>query len=289
MTAPATAMTRAPADILYRPRGRLRSNHVGAHPSSEVGGFSVFRDQTPFLRHPDARRIDLRATLRDPFGETHVRRFEQRSALDVYALVDLSASMGFVGVVDRFAVACEICFALAFSTTRIGDRFGLIAGSDVLFESLFLPATRMRSAALHAVERLQAQHPVGAGAQSLIQGAARLGADRKLVLLISDFRWLETMIESVFDALALHDVMPVVLVDSVELDPPRWGLLELQDAETGRRRLMLMRPSLRQRWIDTESTRRQRLTHLAAARVRVPIFIENSFDPHALSLRLMAG
>ena len=114
---------KTPADIIYHPRGRFRSNHVGAHGSSEVGGFGVFRDQASFLSYPDARRIDLRATLRDPFGETYVRRFEQRNAIEVYAIVDLSASMGFVGAVDRFEIACEICSALAFSVTRIGDRF----------------------------------------------------------------------------------------------------------------------------------------------------------------------
>lgn len=280
---------RPPADILYRPRGRFRSNHVGAHASSEVGGFGVFRDQTPFLRYPDARRIDLRATLRDPFGETHVRRFEQRSAIDVYALVDLSDSMGFVGVVDRFAVACDICAALALSATRIGDRFGLIAGADHLREGVCLPPTRGRSVALKRIERLRREGPDGGSAQSLLRAGMRLGAERKFVLLISDFRWRTQMIERILESLALHDVAPVALVDSVERDPPRWGLLPLRDAETGRRRLMAMRPALRQRWIDAEYGRRHRLTHLCAGRARAPVFIEDRFDPHSFSLRLMAG
>lgn len=280
---------KAPADLLYRPRGRFRSNHVGAHASSEVGGFGVFRDQVPFLRFPDARRIDLRATLRDPFGETHVRRFEQREAVDVYALVDLSASMGFAGAVGRFSVACDICAALAVSTTRIGDRFGLIAGSDTLLDSLHLRATRIRSVAIDAVGKLRRETPAGVTASSLGQAARRLGAARKLVFLISDFRWPQSDIERVFDALALHDVMPVALVDSVEITPPRWGLLELRDCETGRRRMIVMRPSLQQRWIAAETGRRQRLTHLAAGRARAPIFIEDDFDPHALSLRLMVA
>lgn len=280
---------KAPADLLYRPRGRFRSNHVGAHASSEVGGFGVFRDQTPFLRFPDARRIDLHATLRDPFGETHVRRFEQRSAIEVYALVDLSASMGFVGAVDRFAVACDICAALAFATTRVGDRFGLIAGGDTLRQSMLLPATRLRSAAVNVIERLRRESPAGASAYGLKQAALRLGAGRKLVLLISDFRWPQAQIGDVLDALALHDVMPLALVDSVELNPPRRGLLELRDCETGRRRMMVMRPSLQQRWIAAERERRQILTHLSAGRARAPIFVENHFDPRALSLRLMAA
>lgn len=276
-------------DILYRPRGRFRSNHAGAHSSSEVGGFGVFRDQAPFLRHPDARRIDLRATLRDPFGETHVRRFEQRSAIDVYAFVDLSASMGFVGAVDRFPVACDLCASLAYSTTGIGDRFGLIAGDVTLREGAFLPATRNRSAAFGAVDKLRRERPAGAGAQSLERAAARLGAGRKLVLLISDFRWPEKQIEGVFDALLQHDVAPVALVDSVELDPPRWGLLQLQDAETGRRRLLVMRPALRQRWLALETERQRRLRHIATGRARAPIFVMDHFDPQAISQRLMAA
>lgn len=279
----------APADILYRPRGRFRSKDGGAHASSEVGGFGVFRDQTSFLRYPDARRIDLRATLRDPFGETYVRRFERRSAIDVYAFVDLSASMGFVGVVDRFAVACDLCASLAFSSTRMGDRFGLIAGAGHSRESAFLPATRSPSAALRAVARLRGERPAGASAESLRLAATRLGEGRKLVLLISDFRWPERFVQEVFEALARHDVVPVVLVDSIELDPPRWGLLELQDSETGRRRMVVMRPALKKRWIDAEAARREKLRRLAARCARAPVFIEDRFDPRSLSLRLMAA
>lgn len=280
---------KTPADILYRPRGRFRSNHAGPHGSSEVGGFGVFRDQAPFLRYPDARRIDLRATLRDPFGETHVRRFEQRSAIDVYAIVDLSASMGFVGAVDRFGVASDICAALAFSATRIGDRFGLIAGGAGLREDLFLPATRSRSAAMCAVKRLESIRPVSAHAESLVGAAKRLGAARKLVLLISDFRWPQTLIARVFESFALHDVLPVVLVDSVERSPPRWGLLELHDPETARRRLIVMRPALREKWVEAEAKRRKELIEIAAGRVRPPIFVEDRFDSHSLSSRLMAA
>lgn len=278
-----------PADILYRPRGHFQSNHPGAHVSSEVGGFGVFRDQAPFLRYPDARRIDLRATLRDPFGETHVRRFEQRRRIDVYALVDLSASMGFTGAVDRFSVACDLCEALAFSATRIGDRFGLIAGGEILRENAFLPATRLRSAAFQAVARLREERPAGASAASLKNAATRLGAGRKLVLLISDFRWPARLLQDVFDALTLHDVLPVALVDSVELNPPSWGLLELLDPETKQRRMIVMRPGLRQKWIDAESKRRAELIQLAAGRVRPPVFVEDRFDPRSLSLRLMAA
>lgn len=278
-----------PADILYRPRGQFRSNIVGAHASREVGGAGAFRDQASFLRHPDARRIDIRATLRDPFGSTYVRRFEQRSSIELYALMDLSASMSFVGAVQRFEVAFDLCESLALSATHIGDRFGLIGAGGVVKRPLFFGATRARSAALAAIARMRSYAPCGAGAEGFGGAARLLGTTRKLVVLISDFRWPEVQIQKVLDSFALHDVVPLVLVDSLETEPPTWGLLDLVDSETGDRRLLFMRPSLRSRWIKAEQVRRRRITQIAATRSRAPIFIENRFDASLLSQQLMAA
>lgn len=276
-------------DILYRPRGRFAANHVGAHTSSEVGGFGVFRDQAPFMRYPDARRLDVRATLRDPFGGTYVRRFEQRAAVDVYALVDLSASMGFVGAVSRFEVALDLCAALAYSATRIGDRFGLFACNEALIDRATFLATRSRRAAIAGVEKLGYETPCGSSAEGVLAAAAALGATRKLVVLISDFRWPQRLIKQAFDALSLHDVAPLVLIDSLEAAPPKWGALELRDSESGRRQFLLMRPALQRRWIDAEHGRRRDLARLSAMRSRAPIFIQDSFDPDDLSIRLTAA
>ncbi len=47
----------------------------------------------------------------------------------------------------------------------------------------------------------------------------------------------------ILDALWRHDVVPVVVRDrGEEHDLPAWGLMELQDLETSRRRLAVMRP-----------------------------------------------
>ncbi|WP_292530929.1 DUF58 domain-containing protein [Methylocystis sp.] len=276
-------------DILYRPRGRFAANHVGAHVSSEVGGIGVFRDQAPFMRYPDARRIDIRATLRDPFGATYVRRFEQRASIDVYALVDLSGSMGFVGAANRFRVAVDLCAALAYSVTRVGDRFGVFSYEGALIDRSTIPATRSRRAALAAVERLGAETPRGSSAKGVLDAAAALGATRKLVFLISDFRWPEPLLEQAFDALSPHDVAPLVLIDSLESAPPKWGVLALRDSESGGRRLLVMRPALQRRWIEAEQARRRNLARLSSLRSRAPIYIEDSCDPVDLSIRLTAA
>jgi uncharacterized protein (DUF58 family) len=265
----------APLDIAYCPRGRFRSNEIGSHPSSEVGGFGVFRDQTPFLRHPDARRIDVRATLRDPFGETYVRRFEQRQAIEVYAIADLSASMGFGA---KFDLMVDLCATLAYSANRIGDRFGLMGCDRALRPDVLFPATRSRSLALRAAESLREAPCAGEGAEGFLAAAAALGASRRLVFLISDFRWPVALIERVLDAFSLHDTIPVTIADSTEDTPPRWGLVELVDAETGARRLTAMRPSLQARWIEKERRRHAEIARLAIGRAREPIILRDSFD-----------
>ncbi len=70
---------------------------AGAHRGTLAGSGGLFRDFVSLLDYPDPRRIDLRVSVRDPFEAIHVRRFEQNSAISVYVLVDVSASMGFGG------------------------------------------------------------------------------------------------------------------------------------------------------------------------------------------------
>lgn len=275
-------------DIAYRPRGHVSNGSVGAHSGVDVGGIGVFRDHARFIQFPDARRIDIRATMRDPTGETHVRRFEQRNSIDVYALVDLSASMGFQGAARRLDLVADLCAALAFSSTRIGDRFGLAACDATLRNDFLLPATRARGAAVAAAERLRDAKPRGASAQGLLEAAGLIAGRRKLVLLISDFRWPPDFARRLFGRLAQHDLAPILLADSAEeRDLPRFGLVELDDLESGARRLVLMHPSLRRRWRACEAERRDALRRLALEHGRPPFVIDDAFDADALSRHLL--
>ena len=281
---------RPTAEILYLPRWRPRGSRVGAHRGRDAGGLGTYRDQVPFLSLPDARRIDMRATLRDPFEGVHVRRFEARTAVEVWALVDLSASMRFQGAADRMALARDLCVGLAGSATRIGDGFGLIGCDEAIRRDLYLPATRRRGPALSMADRLGAVEGVTTSAAGMLDAAHQLAGRPKLVFVISDFRWPETLIGRVFGSLALHDAVPVLLADSAEDEGlPDWGLAELEDLEGAGRRLVFLRPSLRRRWIDQERERRERLRAAAVtAGVRAPFVLYDRFDADALSRHLLS-
>lgn len=278
------------ADIVYLPRWRPGGSAVGAHRGRDAGGLGTYRDNVSFLRLPDARRIDIRATIRDPFEGTYVRRFETRTAIEVWALVDLSASMRYRGSGDRMELVRRLCAGLASSAARIGDSFGLAACDEDLREDLLLPPTRRLGIALDRIERLQAPVCDGRGAGGLIEAARRLAGRPKLVFVVSDFRWPEALVHDVFAALALHDAVPILLADSSEGEGlPSFGLVEFDDLEGGGRRVVLLRPSLRRRWIERERERLGTLHRIASTYGRPPFRLADRFDAEALSRHLLTS
>jgi uncharacterized protein (DUF58 family) len=255
---------RAAVDLPYRLDWRAAGVRIGAHRGKVVGTGGLFRDFDTLMRSPDPRRIDLRMSMRDPHETLYIRRFEQKTAITVYALVDLSASMSFAGSVAKMQVVADLCATLAASTRRIGDAFGLIGCNEHIVPQFFLPATRSRGSEADMVEGLRNYVPVGRSAEGLIEGASYLAGRRKLVFVLSDFYMPLATIERLFEALSQHDVVPIVLKDRRETsDLPRYGLVSLTDLETGRRRLLAMRPGLREKWRSDAEAQMRALNALA--------------------------
>lgn len=282
------------APIPYRLRWRPRGARVGAHPGSGEGGDGVFLRHRPLWQNPDPRRIDLRETLRDPLGNVQVRSFARRSAVAVVAVVDLSGSMGFDGGFSgraaRMETVAALCATLAVSAGKMGDRFGLIGCDAGVREDVLIPATHRRGVETDACARLLAAIPRGASAEGLLEVADRLPARRSLVVLISDFLLPLDLVEAVFDRLWRHDVLPVLLRESEgDADLPAWGLVALRDLETGRRRLTVMRPSLRAAWRHAAQAHRTALDRLFRRHGRAPFILTDPFDPDALAEHLAAG
>ncbi|SHG73199.1 DUF58 domain-containing protein [Pollutimonas bauzanensis] len=252
------------ADVSYALRWRVRGLHPGAHRGMGGGRSGVFRGLAPFDRCPDVRRLDLRHSLRDPFGQWQVREYEPRTAATVYALVDISASMAGGPAAGQMPLAARLCELLARSARRNGDAFGLYAcGSEIHGEFSF-PARR---AGIHAAEiasRLAAVAPAGQGASGLGKAAGPLAGLRKLVFLISDFLFPPQEAAAILTALSAHDVVPIVLDSDALADLPDWGLAQLYDLESGQQRLMLLRPSVRKRWMAHAAARAARLDQLCA-------------------------
>src|SRR5690606_31296083 len=129
--------------------------------------------------------------------------------------------------------------------------------------------------------------PADDSAAGLAQVAEHLAGPRKLVFLISDFLFPDEQIEKILATLVLHDVIPVVLQDTAIAGLPEWGFSEFADLESGRRRFVILRPSLKRRWLDQAEKRRKHLDSIFRQYVNPPFAITDQLDIEALNTYLL--
>lgn len=284
-------MTHQPLrDVAYRLPWRSSGIRQGVHRSRMTGGGGKFKDLAPLLDQPDPRRIALRASLTNPFEQLLVRRFEQTTAISVYALVDISASMNFRGRTHKLSLASDLVDALAKCAARAGDKFGVIAFGDTVAPDHLLPATRSASAHTSVVESLRSLQPSDRGTGGIEEAAGFIAGRRKLVFLISDFLNPPAEIDRMFACLAMHDVIPIELDDSRQIDDlPDWGLLRLNDLETNAQRLVMMRPALKAAWRERQTARKKELYARSDAAGREAFPVKDEVDWSALAAYLTYG
>jgi uncharacterized protein (DUF58 family) len=270
--------------VEYRVHWKTAGIRPGAFRGTQSGPGERFRTSVPLHARADPRRIDVRATLRDPLGGVWVRDFEQQTALKVLVLADVSASMRYVGSHDKMVQVQRIAVAVARSAWRNGDAFGFYAASEQTHAELTLPARLNRGAAEWLERKLAQYSPQGSSARGLLQVAAQLPHRRALVFLVSDFHWPTGDLDALMRRLAHHSVVPVVLWDPAEVQAiHRHGIAVLRDLESGGRRFVWLRPSL----VDSLRARRRdreaELRRICASFGSMPFFVRDRFDPIELT------
>lgn len=272
----------------YRLPGPAAGHFPGAHRSPRGESGFEFRRHLPLADAPDARRIDIHASLRDPFGNWQVRVYAQRMAAQVLLIADLSASMGFVGRHRKLDTLADFAEGLAYAAYRCGDAFGFIGCDDTVRADLLLPLTRARGAGLGLGPRLRGlrlgEGRGDLGAAGLLQAHRHLRRQRSLIFLLSDFHLPPAQIEALLRSLAGHAVVPVVVWDPLEFTlPAGQGLAPLRDPETRAERLVWLRPVLRERWSRLEDERRTFLDQLFRRHQMRPLHLADGHDPDAVT------
>jgi hypothetical protein len=294
----------APEEFHYRLPGRISGQRPGSHRGSSVGAGQEFVTHLSLYDRPDPRRLDLRASLRTlraywsrdsgdvPSGDWLVRVNRQRAGTAVRAIVDVSASMCFGSRRPKLHVVADFIEALGMSAFRVGDAVGMMAFDVAERPELFMPARVSRgmgaimAAALRdACEtRLPLHHENQLPSDGLEDAAARLAGQQGLVFLVSDFHWPLERLGAVLDLMAHAGVVPIVVWDPAEIEPPsRNSIASLSDAETGARRTLWLRPRLREEWRLAVARRRAEIDSFFAAHALRPFYMEGAFDADALS------
>jgi uncharacterized protein (DUF58 family) len=268
---------------------------AGAYLSVFKGRGMEFDEVRPYVPGDDVRTIDWNVTART--GEPHVKRFVEERELTVMLLVDVSASQDFgSGRRSKLEAAVELSALIAMSAVENGDKVGMLlfhGGAD-----LYIPPRKGGKHALRVVREVLARGEGAAAGPSLRSAMfelprtvrrwfAKLQAKTKaeprrstsiaaalefcrqvlprraVLFLVSDFLD-DGYLQVLRHANRKHDVVAALITDPREAEMPAAGLVTLEDAETGKLRLVdtrsaSFRSELAMRAKDRQDTLRDQL------------------------------
>jgi len=203
----------------------------GEYHSTFKGQGMEFEEVRQYQPGDDIRLIDWNVTART--GQPYIKKFREERELSVVLLVDASSSGAF-GTRERFKseTAAELCALLAFSAIKNNDKVGLIIFTDKIEK--FVPPKKGKAHVLRLIREILYFKPQGIGTDisGAVQYMNRVIKRRSVVFLISDY-----LSEGFYRPLQIannkHDVIAIKISDPRETTFDDFGLIELQDAETG--------------------------------------------------------
>jgi uncharacterized protein (DUF58 family) len=230
--------------LQFKARRAVEELLGGEYHSDFKGAGIAFDEVRPYQPGDDVRGIDWNVTAR--MDAPFVKRYIEERERTVVLVLDASASLDFgTGLRTKRQAAAEIAALIGFSALANNDRVGLLLFSDRL--ERFLPPVKGQKHALRVVRDILFFTPQHKGT-SLAHSLDHLNQvlrRRAIVFLFSDF--LDDGYERTLRRTARrHDLIAVRLSDAREDALPDVGLVELDDAETGRRLVIdTSRPALR--------------------------------------------
>jgi len=272
------------SEFHYRIPRRLGAWRPGSHPATTLGAGQEFVSHMSLYDRPDPRRLDLRASLRDVREDWLIRVNRQRAAVPVHVVVDVSASMSFGASKPKLRVVADFVEALGLSAFRVGDALGMVAFDEEERMDLFVPALMSRGSGSLMASLLRSCSATSRGAAGVEAATHRLAGRPGLVFLVSDFHWSLSILDRALDSLSRAFVVPVVVWDEREVEPPeRSGLIRVRDLEEGSLRTLWMRPALRAQWREGVAQRRAELDAAFARHSLRPFYMQGAFDGEAMS------
>jgi uncharacterized protein (DUF58 family) len=260
------------------------SIQLGDHPGTQRGIGSDYRGTINLVDYPDARRMDLRQTIRDPFEQVQVRQFNQDSTTPIYAVCDLSGSMQFTGQQRKLDTAIEIATAVANSAYQAGDLFGFIGYHQQVIEDFTLPLSRSFHQSKQTIALLHTYQSQRMGMDGVTDMPNFLGQTRALVFWISDFHMPLPVIEKTLLAMSAHKVVPIVLWDDEEYKKlPKFGFGTMIDLETGRNRTLFFRGEVKAKFLAAFNARREALEALFLRFDSPALFMHGDYRPELMT------
>lgn len=217
---------------------RRLSDHIfgGEYHSTFKGRGMTFSEVRQYQFGDDVRSIDWNVTAR--YNEPYIKVFEEERELTMMLMVDVSGSELF-GTTNQFKkdIITEISATLAFSALQNNDKAGLILFSDAV--ELYIPPKKGKTHVLRIIRELLEFKP-NSNRTDLAEALKFMSSvmkKRAIVFVLSDF-----IADDYEKALKIsgnkHDLTGIRIYDEREQTIPNLGMVQMQDAETGRVQLV---------------------------------------------------
>jgi len=216
-----------------------------------------FAEVREYVPGDDVRTIDWNVTARS--GHPYVKKFIAEREMTVMLVVDGSASMRFgTGLKWKSELAAELAAVLGFSAIRNSDKVGLCLFSDHVEK--FIRPQKGRTHTLRLVREVLDYQPRRSGThlEEALRTLNRVVKRKAVVFLLSDFYQAPERLLAITNR--RHDLIALQIVDPREQALPDVGLLDMEEAETGKR--LLIDTSVRSVRAAFDVKARERQKHL---------------------------
>ena len=202
----------------------------GAYRSRFRGGGIEFSEVREYAAGDDARRVDWNVSAR--YNDLFVKEFVEEKELNVYVVMDMSASNDFGFVKTKKELGFEITASLMFSALKNNDRVGLGLFTDSLEK--FVPAKKGKKHMMEILKKLLEYTPQSTQTD-IFRSLSELQKNlkrRSVVFVVSDFM-SDSFVKPLRYLKLKHQIVLVNISDIRETEIPQIGHVYLEDAESG--------------------------------------------------------
>jgi uncharacterized protein (DUF58 family) len=225
-------------DLELAARVVVEGLRAGGHRSPFHGYSAEFQQHRPYRAGDDLKYLDWKLLART--DRLYTRQFRETTSMSAMIVLDSSASMAFPeATISKFRYASIVAASLAYLISAQGDAVGLI--TMAAGKLAYLPAKAGRPHLRALIARIDGLQPEAQWEpEQLISRGAELLKRRGLMIVISDFYDSEDETRRAMRRVARrgHDVGMLQLISAEEREFPYAGNLEVEDLESGERRMI---------------------------------------------------
>ncbi len=207
----------------------------GNHRSKFIGGGMEFSEVREYVYGDDVKKIDWNVSARH--GGLFVKEFVEENDLDVFLLVDVSASNEFGVIKSKKERAFEISTSVIFSALRKNDQVGLAMFTNSLEK--IMPIKKGERHMMGLLKTIIEHNPKESrtDVSNVITEITKYLKRKSMVFIISDFI-SDDFITSLKMLKKHHKVIMINISDAHEERIPDIGYAYLEDSESGKQILV---------------------------------------------------